>query len=148
MLNGISAANVSIVADMNMTLGGNTVGLDARVSGNSRYRGEITDDDGTYLAEILAEVNGSWMTLDSRAVTWPLVNGRPSGVGLGTIRFDLNGRNFCCISTMNWSRRRAIRRLRAAGTVGIYTNGTIGLDNALSTKHAVARRGGEYIADV
>jgi RHS repeat-associated protein len=129
VLNGISSANVSIVADMNMTLGGNTVGLDARVSGNSRYRGQITDDDGTYLAQILSEVNGSWTTLDSRAVTWPLVNGRPSGVGLGTIRFDLDGAQLGLYLNNELVAAAGDTSITAAGTVGIYTNGTIGLDN-------------------
>ncbi len=140
LLNGISSANVSVAADMNMTLGGDTVGLDAHVSGNSRYRGQITDVDGTYYAQILSDVNGSWTTLDSRQVNWPLVNGRPSGVGLGTVRFDLDGSQLGLYLNDQLVAAAGDTSITAAGTVGIYTDGSIGLDNLGVTASRRLRR--------
>jgi RHS repeat-associated protein len=125
-VNGISAANVDVVADVNMqsewaanVLSG-TIGLDARVSGNSEYRGQIRRGGNGFFAEILAEVDGSWTTIASLPLTWAPVNGRYNpATGTGTLRFDLNGSqiglylNDALIASANDS------LVTAAGTVGV-----------------------------
>ena len=74
-------------------------------------------------------MDGNWTTLDSRQVNWPRVNGRPSGEGLGTLRFDLNGSQLGLNLNDQLVAAAGDTSITAAGTVGIYTNGTIGIDN-------------------
>jgi RHS repeat-associated protein len=129
VLNGISATGVSMVASFNMNLGNSTFGLDARVSGNNEYQGEINESFGTYYAQILAEVNGNWTTLDSRPITWPLVNGRPVDVGTGTLEFDVSGAQLGLYLNGQLVAAAGDTSVASAGTVGIYANGTVALQS-------------------
>jgi hypothetical protein len=138
VLNGVSEANVSIVGNVNMNLGSSEVGFDARISGDNSYRGEISLSFGTYYAQIEKEVSGVWTILDSRAIVWPLVNGRPSGMGTGMLRFDLNGSqiglylNDLLVASVDDS------SITAAGTVGVNANGAASIDNFSATQFVAA----------
>ncbi len=82
-LNGVSAADVILSADVNVSGGyiwGSSIGLDARVTATSEYRGQIRRYGSSFFAEILRDDNGTWTTLDSRIA-----------VGSGTLRFEVRG---------------------------------------------------------
>jgi RHS repeat-associated protein len=129
VLNGISQTGVSMVASFNMNLGSSTFGLDARASGNNEYQGQITESFGTWYAQILAEVNGNWATLDSRTISWPLSNGRPVDVGMGTLEFDVSGGQLGLYLNGQLVAAAGDTSVSAAGTVGIYSNGTVALQS-------------------
>ncbi len=84
MLNGLSASEIILQANIDLSnadIYGASTGLDARMTSDSGYRGEIYEQYGSYTAEILRDDDGTWTTIASGY----------SPTGTGTLRFELNG---------------------------------------------------------
>lgn len=129
-LYALSQADVSLASDFDLSAHSySTAGLDARISGNTRYRGQIRRYSTIYFAEILKEVNGTWTTLDSREIDWPKVDGRPLNLGGGTLRFDVNDDRLGLYLDDHLISSATNTDISSAGSVGIYGNNAAGFDN-------------------
>ncbi|MBX3412267.1 MAG: hypothetical protein KF708_06075 [Pirellulales bacterium] len=83
VLNGAVQANVSVVAEIDVTAGGN-IGLLARYSGpgdSNAYMGRLVTSGGRYYAQIWKNLGGNWTYLTHAEVA----------SGSGTLRFDVVG---------------------------------------------------------
>ncbi len=131
IVNGLSASDVEVTADINMNFGGSTVGLDARVNGDTEYRGEIIwSSSYGYTAEILSEIDGVWTTLDARLWNWPIdANLRPTDLGLGNLRFEVDGSQLGLYLGNQLVAAAIDGSITAPGTVGVYGDGTVAVDN-------------------
>jgi hypothetical protein len=88
VVNGISTASVSLLADVSNIASGTMGSLVARYQGigdKNMYMAGVRNTNGVYTAEIWKNVNGIWTKLKTKTLTAAQFNGS------GTLEFDLSG---------------------------------------------------------
>jgi len=113
-LNGVSAANVAVQAQVALNGNGSGAGLVARYSGPDQsnfYLGMVFNDNGVYKAYIFLNQGGSFVLLD--------VQNLPGFTGTGLLRFEVSGASLKLFVDNVQKASATNSVLTAAGLVGI-----------------------------
>ena len=116
-LNGVSAADVSVEALVNLAAAGNDAGVIARYSGpgdRSMYMGTLVRTSAGVTGQIWKNVNGAWSRVGLSGAT----------ASSGTLRLDVIGSSLTLSLNGTAIVSAKDSSITAAGAVGLRSNGT------------------------